>query len=163
MLDEEKGITLAEVENKYPRVFQSLGYDVLMDTDSFNKPKVISTFQLCVNSILCLLKMKPGQYPSIPELGLDVEQYLHEYSDDQSIPATIRTKLYDQLNLLQLTGIQIEVMFDKTDDGFDALLIQITGDERLEYGEKLSPVIIGITYDQLSHMYTRVSYAKDRS
>lgn len=162
MLD-SKGITLAEVEHKYPRVFQSLGYDVLMDTDSFNKPKVIPTFQLCVNSVLALLLMKPGQYPSIPELGLDVEQYLHEYSDDQSIPATIKTKLYDQMNMLELTGVQIEVMFDKTDDGFDVLLVQITGDERLEYGEKLSPVIIGITYDKLNHLYSKISYAKDRS
>lgn len=162
MLD-EKGITLAEVEHKYPRVFQSLGYDVLMDTDSFNKPKVISTFQLCVNSVLALLLMKPGQYPSIPDLGIDIEQYLHEYSDDKSIPATIKTKLYDQMNMLELTGVQIEVMFDRTDDGFDALLVQITGDERLEYGEKLSPVIIGITYDKLNHLYYRVSYAKDRS
>lgn len=162
MLD-EKGITLAEVEHKYPRVFQSLGYDVLMDTDSFNKPKVISTFQLCVNSVLALLLMKPGQYPSIPELGIDIEQYLHEYSDDKSIPATIKTKLYDQMNMLELTGVQIEVMFDRTDDGFDALLVQIAGDERLEYGEKLSPVIIGITYDKLNHLYYRVSYAKDRS
>ena len=162
MLD-EKGITLAEVEHKYPRVFQALGYDVLMDTDSFNKPRVISTFEMCVNAILCLMKMKPGQYPSIPELGLDVEQYLHEYSDDKTIPATLKTKLYNQLNMLELTGIEIEIMFDKTDDGHDALLIQITGNDKLEYGEKLSPVIIGITYDELNRLYSKVSYAKDRS
>lgn len=162
MLD-EKGITIAEVEHKYPRVFQSLGYDVLMDTDSFNKPKVISTFEMCVNSIICLLKMKPGQYPSIPELGLDVEQYLHEYADDPTIPATIKTQLIEQMNMLELTGIQIEVTFDKTTDGTDVLLIQITGNDRLEYNQKLSPVIIGITYDQLNHLYAKVSYAKDRS
>jgi hypothetical protein len=91
---DEKGITLAEVVTKYPRTFQTLGYDVLMDVDSFGKPKVISTFEMCINSILLLLKMKPGQYPSIPELGIDIEQYLHEYSDDPKIISEIQNKLY---------------------------------------------------------------------
>ena len=37
MLD-EKGISLDEIKNKYPESFQSLGYDVLFDVDSSNKP-----------------------------------------------------------------------------------------------------------------------------
>lgn len=155
---DEKGITLAEVATKYPRTFQTLGYDVLLDVDSFGKPKVISTFEMCVNSILLLLKMKPGQYPSIPELGLDVEQYLHEYSDDPKIISEIQNGLYDQCNRIQITGITFDVYFDRTSDGTNALVIRVEGTDTLAYGSTSTTVIIGITYDKLNRLYTRKVY-----
>ena len=156
MLD-EKGIYLAEINKKYPRTFQTLGYDVVLDYDSAYKPKVISTFEMCVNIILTLLYMKPGQYPSIPELGIDIESYLHEYSDDPNIPNTIKEKLLDQCNKLEATGISIDCLFDKIDDN-DALVVQVTGTERLGYGSKSHRVIIGITYDKLNKLYSKKIY-----
>jgi hypothetical protein len=157
MLDPQ-GIYLAEIDNKYPRVLQTLGYDVLLDTDEMNKPKVIPTFQMCVNSILTLLKMKPGQFPSIPELGIDIEQYLHEYADDATIPNTIKSKLDEQLNVLGYVGITVDVFNDMTADGHPALVVRVTGTERLTYHEKIPTVVIGITYNQLGKMYTRIKY-----
>jgi hypothetical protein len=155
---DEKGITLAEVEKRYPRSFQLLGYDVLMDTDSMYKPKIISTFEMCVNSILLLLKMKPGQYPSIPELGIDIESYLHEYTDDDKIPLTLQSKLYEQMNRLEITGIDVDIYFDKTSDGHEAMVVKVTGTDRLVYGVDKPTVIIGITYDQLNQLYTRIHW-----
>ena len=155
---DEKGITLAEVTNRYPRSFQTLGYDVLMDVDAYNKPKVISTFEMCVNAILTLLKMKPGQYPSIPELGIDIEKYLHEYADDPEIPKEIKTKLMDQCNRLQSVDIDIDVYMERGADGVNALIVKIEGSDTLTYGEKKSGVIIGITYDKLNRLYTRKVY-----
>lgn len=157
MLD-QKGIYLDEVDFKYPRVLQTLGYDVLFDTDEMNKPKVISTFQTCVNSILMLLKMKPGQFPSIPELGIDIDQYLHEYSDDKTIPNTIKSKLEEQLNVLGYIGINVNISNDVTSEGVPALILIISGDERMTYHEKMPSVVIGITYNQLGQMYTRIKY-----
>lgn len=155
---DEKGIYLAEVSNRYPRGFQPLGYDVLLDTDSMYKPKVISTFEMCVNAILTLLKMKPGQYPSIPELGIDIEQYLHDYSDDDTVPMTIEQKLREQLNRLDITTIKIDVFYDKTSDGYNALVVKVEGDERMTYGMESQNVLIGITYDQLNRLYTRIRW-----
>ena len=153
-----KGIYLAEVEQRYPRGFQPLGYDVLMDTDSMYKPKILSTFEMCVNSVLLLLKMKPGQYPSIPELGIDIEKYLHEYADEDTIPLTIQSQLNEQLNRLEVTGVEVTVMFDKTSDGTNALVIKIEGNDHLTYGMKVKSVLIGITYDQLNNLYTRIRW-----
>lgn len=149
------GITLAEVDKRLPRSFQTLGYDVLLDYDATYKPKVISTFEMCVNIILTLLFMKPGQYPSIPELGINIEQYIHSYSDDKSIISKIKNALNDQCNHIQLTGLQFDCFFDRTEDGFDALVIKITGNERLTYGAKGDTVIIGISYDKLNRLYVR--------
>lgn len=155
---DERGVYLSEVKNKYPREFQTLGYDVLFDTDEMYKPKVISTFEMCVNSIVALLKMKPGQFPSIPELGIDVEQYLHEYADDPKIALTIQRKLSEQLAALDYTGIEIEVYNDVIQDDQSALIVKIKGTDTLTYHMKLENVIIGITYDKLGQMYTRIKY-----
>ena len=155
---DEKGIYLSEVDKRYPRSFQTLGYDVLMDTDSTYKPKVISTFEMCVNAILTLLYMKPGQYPSIPELGIDIESYLHEYADDPNIPSEIKNKLTDQCNRIEVTGIQIDCYIDQTDDGTNALVVKVTGADKLGYGSQSGNVIIGISYDKLNRLYVRKSY-----
>ena len=155
---DEKGIYLSEVDKRYPRSFQTLGYDVLMDTDSTYKPKVISTFEMCVNAILTLLYMKPGQYPSIPELGIDIESYLHEYADDPNIPSEIKNKLTDQCNRIEVTGIQIDCYIDQTDDGTNALVVKVTGTDKLGYGSQSGNVIIGISYDKLNRLYVRKSY-----
>ena len=153
-----KGITLAEVTNKYPASFQTLGYDILMECDAYNKPKVISTFEMCVNAILTLLKMKPGQYPSIPELGIDIEKYLHEYADDPNIPNEIKTKLLEQCNKLQEVDITIDVYIERANDGVNALVVKVEGSDTLTYGEKHPGVIIGITYDKLNRLYSRKVY-----
>jgi hypothetical protein len=102
--------------------------------------------------------MKPGQYPSIPELGIDIESYLHEYADDTNIPDKIKSQLNEQCNRLQLTGINIEVTMDTTDPSMNALVIMITGTDRLAYGSESNKVIIGITYDQLNRLYMRKHY-----
>ena len=156
MID-QKGIKLDEVSLRYPRTFQPLGYDAVLDVDEFTKPKVISTFQMCVNAILTLLFMKPGQYPSIPELGINIESYLFEYADDPSIPREIKTKLEDQCNVISMVGITVDCMFDKL-DGHPALVIQIEGDEQLATGSQSNKVVIGISYDKLNKLYSRKIY-----
>lgn len=152
---DEKGITLSEIRHKYPPDFQVLNYDVLMDSDSMYKPKVISSFDLIINSILTLLFMKPGQYPSIPELGIDIESYLHEYSDDKTIPMNIKNKLIDQCNRIDIIGVDIDIRFDKTSNNMDALVIEISGNEYISYGNESAHIIIGISYDKLNRLYIR--------
>ena len=157
MLD-EKGITLDEVNAKFPRIYQSLGYDALLDVDAYNKPRVASSFELGVNAILTLLFMKPGQFPSIPELGIDIEQYLHEYSNNSKLPKIIENKINDQCNRLQYTGMDVECFMDKTSDGYDALVVKITGTERMAKGTMGNVVYLGISYDKLNRLYTKRYY-----
>ena len=153
-----RGITLAEVERRYPKNFQTIGYDTPLDVNALNKPLVISSFEMAINIILTLLMMKPGQYPSIPELGIDIESYLYEYADDETIPGKIKEALNDQCNRLNLTGITVDVSFDKSDPSTNALVIMITGTDRLTYGLDSNRVIIGITYDQLNRLYMKKYY-----
>lgn len=157
MLD-TKGITLDEVRGRYPPNFQMLNYDVALDSDSMGKPKILSSFELIVNAVLTLLFMKPGQFPSIPELGIDIESYLFEYSDDKRIPVEIKNKLIDQCQYIDVIGLNIEVKMAKTSDGCDALVIDISGNEYVSRGNESGHVIIGITYDKLNRLYARKIY-----
>lgn len=157
---DKRGITLDEIRNKYPPNFQSLNYDTLFDVDSMYKPKVISSFEMIVNSVLMLLFMKPGQYPSIPDLGIDIESYLHEYSDDKTLPMKIKTKLTEQCNRINIIGLDVNVSFDKTQEGVDALIVEISADDYLAYGSESGHIIIGISYDKLNRLYVKRLYLK---
>lgn len=154
MLDVD-AISIDEVTKMYPRNFQTLNYDVSFDTDSMGRPKILSSFELGINTILTLLFMKPGQYPSIPDLGIDIESYLHEYSDDKRIPDEIKNKLSDQCNKLDVSGLKIDVFFERTSAGIDALIVEVTGTERIAYGNETEHVVIGISYDKLNRLYVR--------
>lgn len=153
-----KGIWLNEVTGKYPEGFQYLKYDVALDYDSMYKPKILSSFESGINIVLTLLFMKPGQYPSIPELGLDIESYLFKYSDDKRIINELKTKLEDQCNIVGLVGFDIEISIQTMADGNDALIIFISGTETLSYGSEGSKVVIGITYDKLQRLYIRKQF-----
>ena len=158
MLENTTGIYLDEVNRRYPKTFQPLGYDAALAVDSTYKPKVISSFELAVNAVITLLLMKPGQYPSIPELGLDVESVLFEYADDKSIIGKLKSKLEDQCNRISLTGIEVSFVMDKLNDGTDCLICQIMGTDRLCYGLPSKRVLLGISYDKLNQIYVRKKY-----
>lgn len=50
--------------------------------DNFEKTRILSESQTIVNNFLTLLYGKPGFYPSVPTLGLDISQYLYNFTDD---------------------------------------------------------------------------------
>ena len=45
--------------------------------NNYNKPKVLTELESYVNDVLMLLFGKPGFYPSIPTIGMDIKQYLY--------------------------------------------------------------------------------------
>lgn len=152
------GLTYDDVNRRYPADHQIIGYDLLLDYDGTYKPKVSSSFKLAVDSIIELLMMRPGQYPSIPELGININQYLHDYVDQPGITDEIYNKLIDQCNRIMLVGLNIEIHFDKTEEGIDALIVDVSGTEYVGSMDKYERVIIGISYDKLNRLYARTYY-----
>ena len=75
-----------------------------------------------------------------------------------NIPSEIKNKLTDQCNRIEVTGIQIDCYIDQTDDGTNALVVKVTGTDKLGYGSQSGNVIIGISYDKLNRLYVRKSY-----
>ena len=122
------------------------------------KPKIIPSFELTVNSIITLLMMKPGQYPSVPELGLDIESYLFEYSDDKTILQKLQAKLRDQMNRLDISGVEVEFYSDISNEGIPVLLVVITGNNYVTYNIESEKVIVGISYNKLNEVYIKKVY-----
>ena len=50
--------------------------------DSYNRAKVLTESQTIINNIITLLFGKPGFYPSIPKLGMNIQQYFYSFEDD---------------------------------------------------------------------------------
>lgn len=61
---------------------ESIVLDPTFGVNNFKRPKVLSATQTYVNNLLTILFGKPGFYPSQPNLGMDIEQYLYRYIDD---------------------------------------------------------------------------------
>ncbi len=68
--------------------------------DDFGKPKILNPSQSLANTLILILFGKPGFYPSIPELGMDISKYLYQFTDEISIDA-IKGQLAYQCSLLK--------------------------------------------------------------
>ena len=53
-------------------------------TDNFGSPKMYSETETLVNNILTVLFGKPGAYPTMPNLGMNVPQYVLTLYDEIS-------------------------------------------------------------------------------
>lgn len=69
--------------------------DPVYGTNIYNLPKVLSETDSYVRNVLVLLFGRPGFYPSIPELGMDIYQYLYKFEDEIN-PEAIKSELVRQ-------------------------------------------------------------------
>ena len=63
--------------------------------NNYNRPKVLTELESYVNDILMLLFGKPGFYPSIPSIGMNIQQYLYMFEDEINVDE-IKTTLAEQ-------------------------------------------------------------------
>lgn len=71
------------------------GQDPTYGTNNYNLPKVLSVTESYARNILTLLFGRPGFYPTIPELGMNIQQYLYKFEDEIDCDE-IKTKLAEQ-------------------------------------------------------------------
>ena len=55
----------------------TLPRDVGLDKDNFQKSKIFNTTDSLINYILNILIMRPGNMPGMPELGVNIGQYVN--------------------------------------------------------------------------------------
>lgn len=56
--------------------------DPQFGVDNYNRPKVLNESQTLVANVLTLLFGRPGFYPSIPHLGMNIQQYFYMFEDE---------------------------------------------------------------------------------
>lgn len=75
-----------------------MAVDPSFKPNNYNKPKLLTEKQTYINNILMLLFGEPGFYPSIPELGMNIKQYLYMFEDEidtEEIKATLAEQCDD--------------------------------------------------------------------
>ena len=82
--------------------------------DNFNNPKMFNESETLVNNLLMLLFMKPGSYPSLPNLGIDITQYLYMFFDEintNKIKNDIATQCVQFLDCIEAGTLDVQKVF----------------------------------------------------
>ena len=80
-----------------------------LSTNVFNKATEYQGKTAWFQLILNLIFLRPGTYPSIPNMGVGLQDYEYEYIDD--VKDNIRNKIEEQVNLflpdVPLTSVEV--------------------------------------------------------
>lgn len=60
----------------------TVGNDATFELDQFGKPRLCSEAETIKNAVMFILFSKPGCYPSIPKLGMNIRELLYSYYDE---------------------------------------------------------------------------------
>lgn len=97
------------------------GKDPTLGVNNFNETKILSVSETYARNLLVLLLGRPGFYPSQPELGMDIEQYLYQFFDEINVEE-IKAKLI----------LQCEDFLPEIDSGdFDVYKTEYNGNPML--------------------------------
>ena len=110
--------------------------DIGLDKDNFQKSRIFNHTDSLVNYILNILVMRPGNIPGMPELGVNIGQYVHpgmqEKIDVNQIKNLIVSHCSDLLPYLITDKLVVAILKDQY--GKDVLMIKIAvgveGDSR---------------------------------
>lgn len=140
-----------------------IGYDTTFELTEFGQPRLRSELEVVKNTILFLLFCKPGQYPSLPHIGLDINSLLYSFYDELDTD-NIKNDLIAQCEALGVCikrGIvNIQKMMYQ---GHPSLFIHIEGFDNVQpgyvqhIGNSPSKYMIGITFDDLNKMIYNVT------
>lgn len=129
----------------------SSGFDATFDLNKFSAPRLISTDELAKNIIFFILFSKPGTYPSLPMIGMDIEKYLYSFYDEINVD-DIKSQLISQCSFLEQYFSSNDISISKSiKDNKPSLDIKINYSPMKE-DTKLKSYHIGITYDELNQM-----------
>ncbi len=85
--------------------------DPTFEVDDYNRGKILNESQTVAYNILTLLFAKPGFYPSIPSLGMDITSYFYRFGDVDlisEIKAKISSQCSDFLPFVESEDLVIE-------------------------------------------------------
>lgn len=72
-----------------------MAIDPAFGVNNFLQPKYYNESETVANNFMTLLFGKPGFFPSIPELGIDVQSLLYQYFDDIDI-GSLKNEIINQ-------------------------------------------------------------------
>lgn len=124
------------------------GKDPSFKINDFNEPKILSPLETYVNNVMMLLFGKKGFYPSIPDLGMDIQQYLYKFEDEINTDE-IKTELANQCSdfLPEIDSGDLDVMLTRYKERTTLLFVLPVIDDISRYS-----VVLGISTNSRGEM-----------
>jgi hypothetical protein len=108
-------------------IILALPRDIGIGKDHFQKSKIYNETDSLVNYILNILLMKPGNMPSMPEIGVNIGQYIQADMQNRVSPEMIKglvaSNCMELLSYLSEDDIIVTIMID--DYNRDVMIIKI--------------------------------------
>lgn len=136
--------------------------DVGLGKDDFQKSKIFNQETSLVNYILNILLMKPGNLPSQPNIGVDINKYVQnnmETLDTETLKGLITSNCEDLIPYITNDDIFVSVVDDDSGKGILIIKIPITVSSK---NEKESQVDVYYAFyrDELNSL--RFNFLVDR-
>lgn len=138
-----------------------LGTDVTFELDKFHRPRLRGEAEIVKNVLLYILFSKPGQYPSLPHIGLNISNRLYSFWDEIS-EIGLRDEIVAQCRALQVYFEAGEIAIRKVKyRGKPSLLINVTTSPydshvrgALETKQEINQTnfLIGVTFNEMNEM-----------
>lgn len=138
-----------------------LGYDAGFELNEFNQPKLKSEVELIRDVLLFVLFSTPGQYPSLPNIGLNIKPTLYTFYDELDVEE-LKGQIMEQCEALGYYFKNGTIFINKTIyNNQPSLLISINGtasypDNYLADKGK-NNYLVGITFDEAKEMIYNVA------
>lgn len=141
----------------------SIGYDFTFEINEFGEPRIATEVETLKNAVLFVLMTKPGQYPSLPHIGLNIQSLLYSFYDEID-ESQLQSQIIEQCNALGMYFQNGSIIIKKVMyRGQPSLIIQIAGNEIYPIGYKKTnsgtnrAYLIGITLDEFNKMIFNVN------
>lgn len=103
---------------------ESTKIETTLEIDSFDKPKELVDVAAWSQLILNLLFLRPGTYPSLPEMGIGIDRFQYDFVDDAiaELSATISAQQQKYLPDVPLEQVNVSKV---EQNGIPILVIQL--------------------------------------
>ena len=134
-----------------------LGYDPTFALDAFSRPKLLSEGEYVKNILMTILFMKPGQYPSLPHIGLDIRNLLYNNWDtvieqdliDIIIKQCVILEPYFENNMIQIR----KTMHNNQPSLMIFVDVSIQEEDVMNSSDDTSsPFFIGLSFNQIGEL-----------
>lgn len=146
----------------------SIGYDGTFELNEFNEPKLASEIEVVKNIILTVLFFKPGQYPSLPTIGMNIQNLLYSFFDEIDTDK-LTQQLIEQCSALGVYFSNGSIVMKKLIyRNQPSLLINVKGTQIYPVGYKKDSInnvntyLIGITFDEMNKMVYNINMMEDK-
>lgn len=140
-----------------------IGYDLTHEVNEFNEPKLLSDIEIIKNAVIFILMATPGQYPSLPTIGLGLEDFLYEFYDELDT-GLLEEQIISQCKILGVYFNRGNISIKKLKyNGVPSMLIYISGNSsyprsyKTDRLDKDNEFMIGVTYDQFKNIMISIN------